>query len=302
MTTPVLFKEYIWLVNTIFHAHSISLGEINRKWVQTDMSGGVEIARSTFNRHKDAIEDIFGIYIDCDRKNGYKYYIGNANVLSEESIQNWMLSTLSVNHVISESLSLQKRILLEPIPSANGYLELIIDAMKRKRIISIFYCKYGSEEANEFLIEPYCIKLYHRRWYMLGRYETGRFSVFSFDRIKELTITREIFELDDTFDAEDYFSECYGVVRIEETPVERIVLRAYGDECHYLRDLPIHHSQKEIDCGDGYADFECYVRPTLDFCGHILSRGSRLQVLRPESLANKVRRIITDTLKNYEQN
>ena len=61
MTTPVLFKEYIWLVNTIYRARHITLDEINRKWVQTDMSGGVEIARSTFGRHKDAIEDIFGI-------------------------------------------------------------------------------------------------------------------------------------------------------------------------------------------------------------------------------------------------
>lgn len=64
-----------------------------------------------------------------------KYYIGNPKVLTEDSIQNWMLSTLSVNHVISESLSLQKRILLEPIPSAKGYLKPIIDAMKKKRLM-----------------------------------------------------------------------------------------------------------------------------------------------------------------------
>ena len=64
MTTPVLFKEYIWLVNTIYQARSITLEDINRKWIQTDMCGGVEIARSNFCRHKDAIEDIFGIFIE----------------------------------------------------------------------------------------------------------------------------------------------------------------------------------------------------------------------------------------------
>ena len=95
MKTTEKFKEYIWLVNTIYKARKITLVEINEKWVDTDMSGGVALARSTFNRHKDAIEDIFGIYIDCDRQNGYKYYIGNANVLREDTIQNWMLSTLS---------------------------------------------------------------------------------------------------------------------------------------------------------------------------------------------------------------
>ena len=301
MTTPVLFKEYIWLVNTIYQARSITLEDINRKWIQTDMSGGVEIARSTFCRHKDAIEDIFGIFIECDRKNGYQYYIGNANVLSEDSIQNWMLSTLSVNHVISESLSLQKRILLEPIPSAKGYLEQIIEAMKKKRLVTILYRKYGTDETKEHLIAPYCIKLYHRRWYLLGRYETGEFRVLSFDRIKELSITQNTFDLDEDFDAEAYFSECYGVVNIEELPVERIVLRAYGDESDYLRDLPIHHSQVEINCSNGYSDYEYSLRPTLDFCGQILSRGNRLQVIKPQSLVDKIHQMLADALKNYEQ-
>ena len=29
MTTPILFKEYIWLVNTIYQARNITLEEIN---------------------------------------------------------------------------------------------------------------------------------------------------------------------------------------------------------------------------------------------------------------------------------
>ena len=64
------------------------------------MSWGVEFARSTFNRHKDTIQDIFGIYIECDRKDGYKYYIGNENVLQEDSVQNWIISTMSVNNIM----------------------------------------------------------------------------------------------------------------------------------------------------------------------------------------------------------
>lgn len=299
MTTYILFREYIWLVNTIHHARNITLEEINQKWVQTEMSGGIEMARNTFLRHRNAIENIFGISIECERKNGYKYYISNPHVLTQDSIQNWMLSTLSVNHVISESLSLQKRILLESIPSAKGYLEPIIDAMKKKRLIIIEYRKYGADEPKEYVMAPYCIKLYHRRWYVLGRYESGEFRVFSFDRIKGLTISNNVFEIDEDFDAEDYFSECYGVVRDEEKPIERIVLRAYGDESLYLRDLPIHHSQVEIGSGEGYTDFECYVRPTLDFCGYILSRGNRLQVLKPQSLADKIHQMLADALRNY---
>ena len=61
MTTPTLFKEYIWLVNTINHSGNITLNDINKKWLKTEMSGGVELARSTFNRHKVAIADILGL-------------------------------------------------------------------------------------------------------------------------------------------------------------------------------------------------------------------------------------------------
>ena len=61
-------------MNTIYQARNITLEDINRKWVQTEMSGGVEMARNTFIRHKNAIENIFGIFIECDRKNGYKYW------------------------------------------------------------------------------------------------------------------------------------------------------------------------------------------------------------------------------------
>lgn len=40
MKIPTLFKEYIWLVNTIHRARRTSLAELNDKWVETDMSGG----------------------------------------------------------------------------------------------------------------------------------------------------------------------------------------------------------------------------------------------------------------------
>ncbi|UKK80003.1 hypothetical protein [Segatella bryantii] len=130
MKVPAKFKEYIWLVNTIRKYKRITFAEINEKWLETEMSEGVELARSTFNRHKDAIEDIFGIYIDCDRNNGYKYYIGNANMLHEDSVQNWMLSTLSVSNIISESMALKDRIKLESVP-CDDYIEMVIEAMKK---------------------------------------------------------------------------------------------------------------------------------------------------------------------------
>ena len=155
MKSYTLFQEYFWLVNIIHKSHGITFGEINRKWLETEMSEGISLARSTFNRHKDAIQDMFGIYIECDKKDGFKYYIGNEEVLEENSIQNWVLSTLSVNNILSESRSVHDRILLESIPSDGENLHRFIDAMKRNLRIIVRYRRYTSEYETSMKVEPY---------------------------------------------------------------------------------------------------------------------------------------------------
>lgn len=307
MTVPSLFKEYIWLVNTIKRARRISFAEIQEKWLDTEMSGGVEFARSTFNRHKDAIQDIFGINIDCDRKGGYKYYIANEKVLREDTVQNWIVSTMSVNDVISDSRALHDRIVLQQIP-CDEYLEIFINAMKRKVRVEVKYRRYESDNVTEVDFEPYCLKLFNQRWYVLAHFhrdatpekeERDYYGVYSFDRMQEVSLTNVKFEVRDDFDAQDYFSECFGVFASESTPAERIVLRAYNKQRYYLNDLPLHHSQKVIGRGENYTDFEYYIRPTIDFCGHILSLANQLKVICPQSLADRIRQMAMDTLEMY---
>ena len=307
MTVPSLFKEYIWLVNTIKRARRISFAEIQEKWLDTEMSGGVEFARSTFNRHKDAIQDIVGINIDCDRKGGYKYYIANEKVLREDTVQNWIVSTMSVNDVISDSKALHDRIVLQQIP-CDEYLETFINAMKRKVRVEVKYRRYESDNVTEVDFEPYCLKLFNQRWYVLAHFhrdatpekeERDYYGVYSFDRMQEVSLTNVKFEVRDDFDAQDYFSECFGVFASESTPAERIVLRAYNKQRYYLNDLPLHHSQKVIGRGENYTDFEYYIRPTIDFCGHILSLANQLKVICPQSLADRIRQMAMDTLEMY---
>lgn len=309
MKTATKFKEYIWLVDTIHKAGRITFAELQEKWLRNDMSEGVELARSTFNRHKDAIQDMFGIYIECDRQNGYKYYIGNDEVLRDDSVQNWILSTLSVNNVISESLSLQNRILLQSVPAEDGYLGMVIDAMKKSVRIAVDYRKYGTDSPNHLNFEPYCLKLFKQRWYILGHFhrdateekpEADYFGVFSFDRIINMKLTDVKFRIDPDFDAQEYFNECYGVLVGDDTRPERIVIRAYGYERYYLRDLPIHKSQYEIGRGENFADFEFYLRPTIDFSGHLLSRGNLIKVLQPQWLADEIHDMHQEAAAMYE--
>ena len=309
MKTSFKFKEYIWLVETIHKARKITFAEIQEKWLRSDLSEGVELARSTFNRHKDAIQDMFGIYIECDRQHGYKYYIGNDEELENESVQNWLLSTLSVNNIISESLSLQKRILLQPVPSEGELLKMVIDAMKKSVRIAVDYRKYGTDKSNHLNFEPYCLKLFKQRWYILGHFhrdataekpESDYFGIFSFDRIQNMRLTDVKFRIDPEFDAQDYFNECYGVLVGDDTKPQRIVIRAYGYERYYMRDLPVHKTQHEIGKGENFSDFELFMRPTIDFSGHLLSRGNQIKVLSPKWLADEIHDMHLEAALMYE--
>ena len=307
MTTPTLFREYIWLVNTIKKAKRITFAEIQDKWLRTEMSGGLDFARSTFNRHKDAIQDIFGIYIDCDRKNGYKYFIGNEHVLHEDTVQNWIVSTLSVNDLITESKSLHDRIVLQQIP-CDRHLQMVIDAMKKGVRVTVKYRKFECDDVTNVDFEPYCLKLFNQRWYVLAHFhrdatpdkeERDYYGVYSFDRILEMELTDVRFEVRDDFDAQEYFSECYGVVAGDGTPAEHVKLRVFGKERYYLHYLPLHHSQNQIGRGENYIDLELYIRPTYDFCSKLLSLGDQVKVLEPQSLGDKLCQMMADALKRY---
>ena len=115
-----------------------------------------------------------------------------------------------------------------------------------------------------------------------------------------MKLTNIKFEIDPDFDARDYFSECWGVFSGDGTLAERVVIRAFGNERFYMRDLPLHHSQRSIASGDDYEDFELFIRPTLDFRSHLLSKSNNLKVISPQSLADEIREMLRNTLALYE--
>ena len=299
MATTTQYREFIWLIETIKRARRITFAELSQKWAESDFGGGIPLSRTTFNRHRDAVLDMFGIIIDCDRRDGYTYYIANPEALEENTVQNWMFSTISVGNILSEGLSVQNRILLENVPSGGAHLQTVIKAMKESVMISAEYRRYGAAEPKKFLMMPYCVKLFRQRWYALCRHRNGFFGVFSLDRFVRMEVSDQHFDIDPDFDAAEYFSECFGIVSEVNAPAERIVLRAYDSERYFLRDLPLHHTQREIASEDDYSDFEIFMRPTFDFSSHLLSRGIMLKVIEPQWLADEVRDMHREAAEMY---
>ena len=180
--------------------------------------------------------------------------------------------------------------------------------MKKSVRVKVSYQRYGADEPKMLDFEPYCIKLFNKRWYILAHFHRNAtedreaddyFGMFAFDRIRELELTNVKFQIDPDFDAAVYFSENFGVLVHDGTEMERIVIRAYGQERYYLQDLPIHHSQRIIEEGEDYADFELNLRPTIDLTRHLLGLGNTVQVLTPDWLADEVHNMHLDAAMLY---
>ena len=295
------FRQYIWLVNTIKRHRKISFERLSKLWIENDLNDKKPLSKPTFFRLKLAIEDMFGICIDCDTKDGYQYYISNSDFLKTNSTQNWMLRTLTVNSLLLDGLSIKDQILLEDIPAGLEHLQTVINAIKDHHTLRMGYKKFSDSEPYSTLIEPYCLKLFHQRWYLLGKTERkkGNLGVFALDRMTELTETNHCFKMDPTFNAETYFHDYFGVIPDQTVKAERIVLRAYSPMDNYLRTLPLHHSQKEIATEKQRALFEYHMAPTHDFIQAILKEGHELEVIEPESLRKTIHEALTKTLKRY---
>lgn len=293
-------QKYTWLIDTIRRAGKISHRDLSDKWERCkDLSDCRPLHRATFNRWRDAIYEQFGIMIDCQKVGGYLYYIANPEDIDEDKLKKWMLDSFAVGNTIGENLSLKGRILVDEIPSGRDHLTTILEAMKENRIVEISYRPFKRSHSYTFTIEPYCVKLFENRWYVLGRNNRGEIKIYGLDRLEETLTTDATFKLPKAFDAAEFFATYFGVVIGDGTKPERIVIRANEDHKHYLRSLPLHSSQREIeDCGE-YADFELFLAPTYDFVMKLLQVGSMIEVVSPASLRKTMKGWISEMYELY---
>ena len=296
MKPAQIFHQYIWIINTLRAYKRLTFEELNQKWQADGITDGNALQRSSFNRHRDAILAMFGIIIDCD-KSTYKYYISNQEVLSDDSIERWLFSTLTVHGVLADSAAVKERLVLENAPAGEEYLDIIIRAIHTNHRLRIGYQKFGAE-GYEKTVCPYALKLFHQRWYLLARTGDDQMRVYALDRVTMVELTGETFEMPADFSPQDYFSEYYGVLT-DNTPLAHVVIRAYDRTPNYLRTLPLHHSQRELVSTPDYTDFSFDIRPTADFLGELLSHGNGIEVLEPTELREKMRQMIAATLSRY---
>ena len=286
MSTAGLLNRYVWFVTTIYSRGPISLADIQHRF-ESHFGRGEELGERTFHRYKDAVMELFDIEIVYDRSlRGY--VIADREGLDNMGMRKWLLQTFSVNGILHESQDLKNRILLEDVPSGQQHLTTIVDAMREGVKLSMTYQSFGADRPATFDVEPWCVKLFEQRWYMLGM--SDKLRIHALDRVKALEPVEHKFKLPKDFDAEKFFADYYGIIISDnEFDVCPVALKVDAWQSNYLRTLPLHHSQTEVERNDEYSIFEYHLCPSFDFRQKILSMGSSVEVLAPAELIAKIR-------------
>lgn len=302
--TKDIIKRYIWLVDTIYQSgeDGISFDEINKKWTRSSLSEGKDYPLKTFHNHRRDIESIFSIDIEC-RKSTNSYYLYDPEELKNSSITtSWLIDTLAVNNLIADSQQLKDRIVFEHVPSGNQFLTRIIRAMQENKTISMHYLPFWHEQTCEYQhLHPYGIKLFKQRWYLLTfNPHIDALRTFSLDRIKELTIETKKFTFPEDFDLSSYFQPYFGIITDDTIETSLIKIRVSESQRKYLRSLPLHHSQNEIDIHEKDSIFTYWLKPTYDFIRELMRFADDVEVLEPNSLREAIKNSISKTARLYK--
>lgn len=299
-STAYLFNCYIWLLNTIARG-PISRAAIDEKWAHSSVNEYKQdyLPESNFHRWKSTVEMLFDVHIKCNAYN--EYYIEEASDLRGADLRLRLLNLMSIDSLLQDSKELSDQILFEPIPSGEKFLAPIIEAMRDKTAIEMTYQGFTKDYPATFIVEPYCLKVFKQRWYMLA-YSPGldKTMIYSLDRIHAIELTtQQKYTLPKDFDAEHFFRNTYGVSGMDEEP-ETVEIKIEAYQANFLRTLPLHSSQEEIERQEQFSIFRYNIVPTFEFIQELRKHGSVLEVLHPQWLRDEFRKDLEYQLSKYQ--
>jgi predicted DNA-binding transcriptional regulator YafY len=205
---------------------------------------------------------------------------------------------------ISENVDdagIQSKVRFDSFPDYPGkdYLPLVYEAIMDPYPLQMRYKKFNSTEYSVRVIHPYLLKEFRQRWYVIGFDDkSNKVRTFALDRISKLERSNRPFNLDSSFDTDEYFKYAFGITVGDSKPVE-VKLSFPMYQLGYIQTSPLHDSQK-IEIEEAGFSLKLKVLPTYEFYEKLLSFGANVKVLEPKSVKNELKQKIKDNLKQYE--
>lgn len=286
-----LFRKYIWLADTIRRFGPIRFSEISRRWQLNTMSDGRPLALRTFHNHRTAIEELFDIRIVCDERTN-RYSISDSDGAHTPSTTDWLLDSFSLESILHEARGLRGRVIVEEVPSAHRFLPPLLEAMRDNACVDTTYQPFYCDEPFTTTLQPLFVRLYERRWYLYAdKPHESKIKIYALDRMHAVEVTERRFKMPAGLDPGDYLASAFGISIYDDIPPRTIRLRATASSAKYLRTLPLHPSQREVDDGGEGTVFEYYAAPTREFYQTVLSHMLDVEVLSPDSVRREMARL-----------
>lgn len=169
-------------------------------------------------------------------------------------------------------------------------LALLHRALAERRQVRIYYLTASrGGEVTERVVEPYHIMPYGRSWHLIA-YDHLRQGVLQFkiDRVQEAELLETTYRIPADFDLDAYLGDAWGVMRGAAGEPETVVLLFEPEAGRWVTEEVWHKSQKSEILPDGRVRMVFHVGVTPEMVNWLLYYGSRVQVLEPAWLRERV--------------
>ncbi|MBT3646652.1 MAG: WYL domain-containing protein [Flavobacteriales bacterium] len=180
------------------------------------------------------------------------------------------------------------------------FLEAVYAAARAQTQLEFEYQKFESEETQSLVLEPYLIKEYRGRWYVIGYdVDKGSIRTYSLDRFVSAKTTEMPFKSKPEFDRMKFFKHAIGITVTDNEPVE-VVLKFSSRLTPYIRTQPLHESQVILRKESDGLVVQLNVLNTIELITQILGFGDQVEVLEPIDLRTSVKAALISCVEKYE--
>jgi len=255
------------------------------------------VSKRTFQRDIEDIRSVYNIDIQYDfSRKVYFIDFDEQPQINERILEAFdTFNALNISDRLSSFIHFEKR-----RPQGTENLYGLLHAIKNKFQITFLYQKFWEDETTFRTTEPYALKEFKNRWYVLANdLKDRKVKSFALDRLTDLEITKKKFQHPIDFDVNEHFKHCFGIVSANEEKPQEIILSFNSFQGKYIKSLPFHESQEILKDNEDELIVKLTLFVTHDFFMEILSLGENVKVLHPDSLINDLKTTYENALKQY---
>lgn len=183
------------------------------------------------------------------------------------------------------------------------YLKPLYLAIKNKQVLRITYKGFNKTNETVYEFHPSVLKQYNRRWFVFGINSTKNkinWSIPLDERLIDFEVIEEIEYKNSQTNWDLFFREMVGVIRPNESKVEKVVLKFYNGRENYFKTKPFQPDFEEFFENDKQDQVWFYSIINRELVQQLLSYGSDVEVLEPTCLRQQIQEHVISMMKNYQ--